>query len=224
METAVEEKTRIVNFDGSMDNWRMWSQKFLAIETKKGWNEILTGSVIVLEFDNTLAEGSKRYKKMIKLKLMNASLYAELILCQDDNVAFDLVVEAVTNKLPKKDAALAWTNLKNKYESTSMTELMSLKQEFYSSKLINISKNPDMWISKMEKLRKRLNVDFKAKITDLDMITQILNNLPIEYDSITELIMMSLEAVTPPTLLEVRNLINTKFKNWNLERRMTMRF
>ena len=208
---TTEEKTRVVTFDRNADNWRMWSRKFMAIARKKGWHDILTGAVKIPEKADTLDETLDNGKKAILIRNKNADLYAELILSQKDMVVFDLVDEAMTDDLPEGDSALAWRNLKTKYEGTSMTELMDLKKEFYSTKLNNADNDPDVWISSLEKLRKRLNKDFKCNISEEDLIIQILSNMPQEYDSTTELLSTSL-ATTGLTLTDLQAFLNAKYK------------
>jgi len=208
---TTEEKTRVVTFDGNADNWRMWSRKFVAIARKKGWHDILTGVVKITEKVDTLDETSDNGKEAILIRNKNADLYAELILSLEDTVAFDLVDEATTDDLPEGDSALAWRNLKTKYKGTSMTKLTDLKKEFYSTKLKDADDDPDVWISSLEKLRKRLNNDFKCKISEEDLIIQILSNMPQEYDSMTELLSTSL-ATTGLTLMDLRAFLNAKYK------------
>jgi len=149
---STEEKMRVVNFNGNGENWWIWRGKFLAIATKKGWNDILTGTSQVPKNDEVLDENNTNEKEKILIRAKNKALYAELMLSQDNQVAFDIVDEATTDALPDGDLALAWKNLKEKYEGTSLTELIALKKEYYLSKLMKLNNDPDVWISTLEKL------------------------------------------------------------------------
>ena len=154
---------------------------------------------------------------------MNASLYAELLLsCQKSAMAFDLIDEATSKDLPDGDSYKAWSNLKWKYEGRSLTEQLALQQEFYGSKLEDITKDPDEWISTLDKLRKRLNKDFKCNITDRDLLIQVINNMPDEYDTTMEMLMTSLATNEDDEkdgfLEQARLMINARFKKINAKR------
>ena len=47
--------------------------------------------------------------------------------------------------------------------------------------------DPDIWITELELLRKRFKA-LKVTIDDEDFVMQIINNLPMEYDSLVEAI------------------------------------
>ena len=125
------------------------------------------GETEIPKKEATLDETTEAGKKAILILQANANIYAELLLsCQKCSVAFDLVDEAVMDDLPEGDAHKAWSNLKQKYKGKSLTEQLALQQEFYGSKLSDLSVDPDEWISSLDKMKKRLNFDFGVKISD----------------------------------------------------------
>ena len=71
----------------------------------------------------------------------------------EDDTCFGLVEEACTDDLPEGDAYLAWTNLKNKFEPKTGATKVLLKQQFNNCRLEDASKDPDQWISTLERLR-----------------------------------------------------------------------
>ena len=48
------------------------------------------------------------------------------------------------------------------------------------------SQDPDEYICALEKMRHRMKEDFKIEVTDEDMVSKILNNLPRNYDSLID--------------------------------------
>ena len=66
---AVKKKTtRSLTFDGDTANWRMWSQKFLAVARKKGLSGILTSDVKKPEEDAALDETTLAGKAAIAIR------------------------------------------------------------------------------------------------------------------------------------------------------------
>ena len=134
------------------------------------------------------------------------------MVCQVNRVTLNLVTRATTDDLPERDAFKAWNNLKRKYKGKSLTEQLALQQEFYSSKLTDLSVDPDEWISSLDKLRKRLNKDFSEKISDKDLLIQVLNNMLEEYDATMELLMVELNADAENMLDECRVILTASYK------------
>ena len=40
-----EKSIRIIAFSGKQNDWRVWSQKFLAVAEKRGYRKVLTGAL-----------------------------------------------------------------------------------------------------------------------------------------------------------------------------------
>ncbi len=57
---------------------------------------------------------------------------------------------------------------------------LELKSKFQCSKVEGVSKDPNIWISKLESICTRL-LDMKAPTSDEDFIVHVLNNLPKDY-------------------------------------------
>ena len=93
-------------------------------------------------------------------------------------------------------------------------EQLTLQQGFYGFKLTYVNQNPDEWICKLNKLRKKLNNVFKTKISERDLMIQMLNNMPSVYDTTTELLTTALSAdEDKEDILEgARLMINAHYK------------
>ena len=119
--------------------------------------------------------------------------YGDLILAQKDDIDFGLVDESCTEALPKVDALFDWSKLKSKYEGMMVMTMLSLKREYNTSQIEDKGKDPDIWISSLKKLKTRLNKDFELRISDQDVMTKVLNNLPEAYDGMVDLLEKELE-------------------------------
>ena len=122
-----EKAIRILIFDGKKENWSMWSEKFVAKATLKGYEDILSGTVNVPTDD--VATPSTEQKEAQKL---NKIAYNELILSCTDKVSFAIVKNAKTTKHKNGNAKLAWGNLKTKFEPNTGSELVDINQEYIS--------------------------------------------------------------------------------------------
>jgi len=118
----------------------------------------------------------------IEIREKNIMAYDDLILAQEDNIAFGLVDEACTEALSEVDEKLAWSKLKSR-----------LKREYGTSCIDDEGMDPDIWISGLEKVRTRLNEDFKLKVSKQDVLIKILNNVPEAYDGTVDLLEKELE-------------------------------
>ena len=176
---------RVIPFKGTQEEWRMWSRKFLARATMKGYKTILTGTQLVPNSTAIIDESTATGKLEAQARLKNEQAYNELLMLCMEEVCFGAVDEATTTNLPDGDAKKAWDNLITKYEPKTTASLVQVKLEFAENKLSDPSKDPDEWISSLERLRQRLK-DMKSPISDMDLIIHILNNVPKEYETLVE--------------------------------------
>ena len=60
-----------------------------------------------------------------------------------------------------------------------MPSLLKLKKKFVNSKLEDSDRHPDEWVTELESLRTEMDsIKISGKMSDLDFMIQILNNLP----------------------------------------------
>ena len=86
--------------------------------------------------------------------------------------------------------------------------LVSLKTQYNECRLDNIDKNPDNWVTKLEKLAERLD-KMGLKISDHDLKIHILNNVPSAYDATVEIIE---DNVKNYMILKIRSNLNGRFR------------
>ena len=142
----------------------------------------------------------------------NDKAYNDLILACVSEIGFAIVDESVTKELPDGDAELAWRELQRRFEPDTSADKVKLKKEFNASKLSNWNKDPKIWISKLEVIRKRMK-KMSNEISDEDVMIHILNNLPEEYDTVVEAMERKLD--NSVDLFTLRNLKNELMLKYN---------
>jgi len=159
--------------------------KFLARARRKGFREILLGTVKIpkaLEkFDLTVPAE----KAQSKIHDKNELVFEELVLLIDTSqgegrVAFQSVCCSKSNDYKNGNATDAWKQLTDKYVPNMAPIKLELKSEFQKSNFQDASEDPDMWILNLESICARLK-DLKADILDKDFIIHVLNGLLANY-------------------------------------------
>ncbi len=97
----------------------------------------------------------------------NKMAYNQLILCCEGR-AFSIVSNAKSEKHPRGDAALAWKNLKKRFQVETAAGKMELKLRFSSLKLRG-GQDPDEWLLQLDLLRIRLD-EMGGPVTDEDFV------------------------------------------------------
>jgi gag-polypeptide of LTR copia-type len=135
-----------------------------------------------------------------------------------DDISFCIVDEAKTEEQPDGDLFMAWKGLMDMFELSTPSTRLALKKEFQNSKLTSVDADPDVWITELELLRKRLK-SLKVEIEDEDFVMQLINNFPMEYDSLVKAVEedMNKGLEDQVTVKRVWERIRARF------RRMTMR-
>ena len=67
--------------------------------------------------------------------------------------------------------------------------------------LLSVDKDPDVWLSELERICQRLKI-MQSVITDTDLMIHVLNNLPIEYETLVEKLELEIETKMNPLTLE----------------------
>ena len=133
-----EVAVRVIPFSGKVEDWRLWSAKFLAKAHVKGYREILLGVTKIPNLPAPAAAGSTTAptpltEEELKIRHLNEVAYSELVMSIGDTaagqVAFELVDSAKTTLLPFGDVSIAWTRLGLKYEPKTATSRLILKKE-----------------------------------------------------------------------------------------------
>ena len=203
---------KIVEFNDKESEYRMWARKFMSVATTRGYRDVLLGKTVVPPQDEVLDESAPSDKIKLKGRKENDKAYNDLILACSGEIGFAIVDESVTKDLPDGDAELAWRELQRRFEPDTSADKVKLKREFNASKLSSWNKDPEVWISKLEVIRKRLK-KMSNEISDEDMMIHILNNLPEEYDTVVEAMERKLDdLVDPLTLRNLKNELMLKYK------------
>ena len=142
------------------------------------------------DFD-AMPVNSTELREALRIRKANEKAY-DLLLSFSDVVNFGLVDDATTMDLPNGDASLAWANLVNKHGPKPTSNKVQLKLEFNSSRLSDVKKDPEVWISGLEVIRQKLK-NMNYIISDEDLIIHIINNLPRDYEAMTDQLEIELD-------------------------------
>ena len=186
---SMDAPIRVILFSGKKSDWPAWEEKFLAKAARKGFVELYLGenTVEIPKAKETLDK--EKDKEKIEIKKLNELAYGELITSMDTsttygNVAFNLVKSSKTGEYPKGNATNAWKRLKDKYAPENAPTLTKLHKIFYSSTL-TAGQDPDIWITKLEDLRIRME-QINFTMSDDMLMIHVINNLPEEYENLVE--------------------------------------
>ena len=211
---------RVIPFCGKVDEWPIWSERFLAKSKRFGFKDLLLGKLSIPTADEEIDVESESGKKKSVIIELNEIAYSELILSIDiktssGKVAFNLIKGCKSKDYPDGNAALAWERLKNKYEPISAPSLVKLEKQFRELSLKK-DEDPEVWITQLEDLRVRLEA-MDSIISDNQFMVHILNNLTSEYE--LQVAMMERrvgDAEKPLTIEEIRGELSLRFERLNL--------
>ena len=78
----------------------MWRKQFLAVSGKRDYKDVLTGITKVPKASDTLDLSTDEGKKKMQARKANDMAYHDLILANEQPVAFNIVDKAVTTDYP----------------------------------------------------------------------------------------------------------------------------
>ena len=82
-----DDRFRVIDFCGKVDEWPIWSEKFLANAKRYGFKDILVGKLSITKADEEFDEVSDMRKEIINAIELNEIDYTELILSIDVNTS-----------------------------------------------------------------------------------------------------------------------------------------
>ena len=212
---------RVIPFCGKVDEWPIWSERFLAKSKRFGFKELLLGKLSIPTADEEIDLESESGKKKSAIIELNEIAYSELILSIDiktssGKVAFNLIKGCKSKDYPDGNAALAWERLKNKYEPISAPSLVKLEKQFRELSLKR-GEDPKVWITQLEDLCCRLEA-MDSIISDNQFMIHILNNLTSEYDLQVAIMERRVgDAEKPLTIKEIREELSLQFEKLNMK-------
>jgi hypothetical protein len=171
-------QVKITPFSGEKKDWERWSTTFLAKARLRGYRNLIIGVEIPPN------KGSKDYENYV---LKNDVAYAEILIACECEICFGIINSSRSETLPDGDAKLAWDNLIAKFEPRTKSSLIQLKKQFLDNKLRDLNQDPDQWIQSLESMQRKLQI-LGHKISEMDMIIHILQNLTKEYDTTVEIL------------------------------------
>jgi hypothetical protein len=212
---------RVILFYGKVDEWLIWSERFLANSKRVGFKDLLLGKFSIPTVDGKFDEGTESGKKKSITIEMNEIAYTKLILSVDvkttsGKVDFNLIKGCKSKDYPDGNAAIVWESLKNKYEPISAPSLVKLEKQFRELSLKK-GQDPEIWITELEDLRVRLEA-MGLSISENQFIIHILNNLTSDYELQLALIERRVVDVEKPlTIEEIRGELILRYERMNMK-------
>ena len=96
MSETHETTVKILPFSGKKKDWHKWLRQFLAFGARRGYKQVVTGTLPVPTLMTSSSTEDKRVNNL------NNNAYADLILSMSDDVAFGIVDRAGGNSAKEK--------------------------------------------------------------------------------------------------------------------------
>ena len=150
---------QVIIFDGSKSNWEIWKEQFYAQAVQQGYIRELTGENPIPKKEEEVDEEKSR-DEFEKSKQRNAIGYTDLILSMDTTkkggkIAFACIKRSKSKEYPEGNIAVAWENLKKKYEPNTRPQLIILENEYHNLKMKK-GEDPDSFITNLKFMAARL--------------------------------------------------------------------
>ena len=215
--TIDEKNKKLTLFSGKVKDWNMWSKNFLIQARRKGYKNILTGTVKAPKASETINENTDEGKIKAVLKESNLIAYEDLTLSMNGEyetgkVAFQIINGATNTNFPDGDATLAWKHLSEKYQATSALSRLMLRKKFKNYTLKNKQQDPDIWLTELENIQCQLE-EAGHTMSDNNLIKHALNHLPNCYKiSVSKLEDRIDDQNNPITIDQLQNELNLQFE------------
>jgi hypothetical protein len=212
---------RVIPFCGKLEEWPIWSERFLAKAKHCGFKDLLFRKLSIPKVDEDIDENSDIGKKKSIIIELNEIAYTELILSIDvkassGQVAFNIIRGCKTKDYPDGNDAITWERLKNKYEPVSAPSMVKLEKQFRELSLKK-GQDSEVWITELEDLCVKIE-NMGSCITENQFMIHTLNNLTSDYDLQLALMERRVgDADKPLTVEEFRGEINLRFERLNMK-------
>ena len=155
-----ERTIKVIVFSGKKEDFAdYWEDKFLALASHRGFQELLTGCKPeeVPKYSTILDATQADEKKQIRITDLNKEAFEELILLIDTSTAagkfsFSIIKGCKTKDYLNGNTPKAWKRLCDKYIDKSAPTLINIKRKFAKSRLKKNTKDPKEWITELEEL------------------------------------------------------------------------
>jgi len=139
--SVIEEKSlKVITFSGKQEDWKYWEIKFLARARRKGFREILEGTIPIPKDSEKFNLTKPDEKEQSEIRDKNELAFEELVLSidttdGDGKVAFQSICGCRNDDYKNGNAADAWKCLRDKYAPNMAPIKLELKSEFQRTKL-----------------------------------------------------------------------------------------
>lgn len=179
IENNSETTVKVISFSGEKSDWRMWSKRFTALATAKGYKDVLLGLETVPSESTTINTSTDNEKQLQRAKKANEKAYADLLLACTDPSSFRVIEAACTTDLPSGSANEAWKGLIDLYKPKDQTTQVEVLGDFQKLHLADNEK-PMNYFSPAEYLRRRLKA-VSYDLTDNQIIAHFITTIPTVY-------------------------------------------
>ena len=192
-------KIKMTGFSGNPKEWERWSKTFMAKAKLRSYREVLTGQ-------EQITKDGKNYEIF---KDKNDIAFAELLICCENDLCFQIVENSRSDVFPEGDACLAWSSLVSRFEPKTKFNLIKLKKELMESKLEDLNKDPEEWIMELEIICRKIK-NLGQVVNEEDLMLMIFQNLPPEYENTVEILEIEFEN-GETDLQKVKERLNNRF-------------
>ena len=148
---------KVLKHTGKESEWDHWSEKFVALSRARGFAGILLGTEQAPNADEDtdrkkndggyeLTEAERKEKK--RLRQANGNAYINLQLSFEE-LPYDLVSLAKTDKLPDGCARDAWERSTSEYDLTEGEDKITLLSMSQQNQLEDVRTNITVWLTSM---------------------------------------------------------------------------
>ena len=213
MTNSMTSLLKLLTFSGKDKDWRIWSRRFLALSTEKGFNKILDGTENIPSDTEVLDTTSNDtdIKTKIKARTANRKAYSYLMMTCTESASFNAIDEARTNDHPNGNARQAWTNLNELYEPKDQTTEIELMTEF-AAMTLGENQKPSEFFSKIQYIKQRMKT-VKHDLKESQIIAQTISTLLDVYSDYKAVLTSRLkDTMKPLTLKELKALLMSAYK------------
>jgi hypothetical protein len=150
-----------VPFDGTKENFYLWTTQMLASAATYNFKQPLLGTVTIPKAaTDVLDETQDADKKLLLARKMNDTAMCLFHLSLTDKVSQMALYTDITTKLPDGDAPKVWKNIFKPFQN--INRINELRSEFLNGTVYSDSTNPDEWFAKLYFIHRRLEQAYKC--------------------------------------------------------------
>ena len=168
---------KIMRFDGSSEDWYVWSGDILAVLDNRD-------NLVELIMPGARARPTEGNEAQATWDRMNRKIFSRLKL-YTMGTAKSLVLRFAASM----DGVAAWNALKEKYELKGQAQKTTLQERLYSDSM-DSDEDVDAYIGRIEEMRRTLK-ELGIDITDAIMLGIVMAKLPPRYHHVRDVLEMT---------------------------------